>query len=61
VQALEDTSLESGSFYASVGGGISGPLARQTAERQPLLADALFTAAVGRLIEEQVARLSGRP
>jgi len=59
LQALEDTSLESGSFYASDGGGISGPLARQTAERQPLLADAMFTAAVGRLVEEQISTSSG--
>lgn len=59
IQAFEDRSLEAGAFYASPKRGISGPLALQTSEHQPLLGDPAFTAAVGRLVEEQVAALSG--
>lgn len=51
VQALEDTTLQAGGFYASAGTGISGELAPQGPDTQPLLANDAFEAAVFRLVE----------
>jgi NAD(P)-dependent dehydrogenase (short-subunit alcohol dehydrogenase family) len=55
VQGLEDTSLHAGGFYASAGTSLSGDLAEQGSDRQPLLADAAFKAAVERLLASRVS------
>jgi len=50
VQALDDSSMIAGTFYASADARMSGPLVAQTTEQQPLLGDADFIAACGRLL-----------
>ncbi|MEO0605276.1 MAG: SDR family NAD(P)-dependent oxidoreductase [Myxococcota bacterium] len=51
VEGLENPALEPGAFYASPPGRTSGPLTRQDGTAQPLVDDAAFTDAVGRLVE----------
>ena len=50
IQGLEDSSLMAGAFYASPGFRMSGALVAQAEEQQPLLGDADFIAACGRLL-----------
>lgn len=50
LQGLEDTSLKAGGFYASPGNKTSGDMVEQTVDKQPLLGNADFHAAVGRLL-----------
>ncbi len=55
VEVLESDAFEGGSFYASKGQGITGPLVPQSAQHQPLLDDSAFQAAVARLIDTRIA------
>ena len=57
VQALEDQSLEAGGYYASPGKKVSGDLTAQDPALQPLLTDAAFEAAVGRLLAKRTGSL----
>lgn len=50
IQGLDDSSLIAGAFYASPGSRMSGALVAQSAEQQPMLGDADFIAACGRLL-----------
>jgi len=50
IQGLADSSLTAGAFYASPGSRMSGALVAQTREQQPMLGDADFIAACGRLL-----------
>lgn len=50
LHTLEDGALVADAFYASPGSRMSGALVTQTVEQQPLLGDADFIAACGRLL-----------
>ena len=54
VQAVTDGGLRPGGYYASPNGGISGDIAEQGTEAQPLLASDDFDAAVRRLVASHV-------
>ena len=51
VEGLENQTFEAGKFYASPPGRTSGPLSPQDGAAQPLVDDAEFAAAVGRLVD----------
>jgi len=55
LQGLEDSSLQSGQFYASAYPGLVGPLTLQSVEHQPLLDNDAFARATGRLMDRLTA------